>query len=178
MRKRSSLLFLARTGLGLAAWAAAIAGCLSVRSWPGDWGHGLCGPWGCGPPLQALVACHSAWLMFLLPPAVVLSRLQRPGPTSLRKTGALLACVAIAVLGGIALRQRLDLWSAATQSQQEYFWQRCGFVVATTVDLPVVQMLITGMFLSITPRRASLRSLESIDPQHADREEATSTETH
>lgn len=178
MREQSSFTLLARTGLWLTAWTAAIAACLSVRSWPGNWGHWLCGPWGCGPPLQAVVACHSAWLVLLLPPAVVLSRHRWLSPAALRKLGTFLTCVAIAVLGVIVARQRLDWWSTAQGSQQEYFWQRCGFIVATTVDMPVVQMLITGMYLIITSPRASLLSFEASHFRASEREEDTSTDTH
>jgi len=178
VREQSSLLLLGRTGLWLTAWTAAIAACLSIRSWPGNWGHWLCGPWGCGPPLQALVACHSAWLVLLLLPAVVLSRYQWPSPAALRKLGTFLICVAIAVLGLIVARQRLDWWNAAQGPQQEYFWQRCGFIVATTVDMPVVQMLIAGTYLLITSPRASRAPIEVSDFRASESEEGPSTDTH
>lgn len=178
MREQSSFTLLARTGLWLTAWTAAIAACLSVRSWPGNWGHWICGPWGCGPPLQALVACHSAWLVLLLPPAVVLSQHQWPSPAALRKLGTILIGVAIAVLGVIAARQRMDWWSTAQGWQQEYFWQRCGFIVATTVDMPVVQMLIAGMYLMIASPLASLTSFGANDFRASESEEGSSTDTH
>ena len=52
---------------GMTLWSGLLFGSLSVANLPGDWGHGICGPWGCGPPMQALVACHFAWLVVLAP---------------------------------------------------------------------------------------------------------------
>ena len=51
----------------LTGWGLTLAGTLSIASLPGDWGNSICGAWGCGPPLQALVACHASWVVVLIP---------------------------------------------------------------------------------------------------------------
>lgn len=38
----------------LLAWGLALFAALKLNDAPVDWGH-VCGPWGCGPPLKALV---------------------------------------------------------------------------------------------------------------------------
>ena len=50
------------------AWALAAFGALSLANLPGEYGHSLCGPWGCLPPLQALAAMHLFWVVVLGPP--------------------------------------------------------------------------------------------------------------
>ncbi len=149
MAERSRLSSLVRIGIWLAVWGLAIAACLSVARLPGDWGHSICGPWGCGPPLQALAACHAAWLALLLPPAVILARRQWPTPRAVARLGVLLVCAAIVALGVMLVRQRLEWWDAVQPGQRDFFWRRCGFVVATTIDIPVVQLLLAGAYLLV-----------------------------
>lgn len=136
---------LARTLLGLTIWAVCLAGALSVANLPWDLGHAICGPWGCGPPVQALVACHLAWFVALVPPAVLLVRWRRPSGTMLRRVGLLLVALAGAVLMAIVIYERLVWWPEASELQQAYFWQRYGFAIATAVDVPVVQVLVVGL---------------------------------
>ena len=132
-----------------------MAGALSIAQFSGDWGHGVCGPWGCGPPTQALIACHLAWLVILTPPAVLLSRrTARPH----RRLGMAFVLVALAALLAVILYQRATWWSSASQWQRPFFWQRCGFCIVTAIDLPIVQTLVVGVLLIAgPPRRARTR---------------------
>lgn len=139
-----------RNGLGLAAWAASLAAALSIAQWPGDWGHGICGPWGCGPPLQALVACHLAWFVIVVPPSVAAHRSARVTPRTLRNIGVALCIVAALYIGAVVIDERMTWWPMASEWQQDYFWHRCGFVLVTTTDLPVVQVLVGGVYLITT----------------------------
>lgn len=133
----------------LVGWAAALALVLSIANWPGDWGHALCGPWGCGPPLQALLACHLAWLVTLAPPAVLLVRSPRVPTNIRRRIGTALCLAGAVILVGLVARERATWWPTAGEWQRNFFWQRCGFVLATTVDVPIVQLLLIGTYLRV-----------------------------
>lgn len=135
-----------------AAWAAGLVVVLSLANWPGDWGHSICGPWGCGPPLQTLVACHLAWLVVLVPLSVMLARSERIPPPAVRRLGMLLCIVGVILLVGIVIYQRVVWWPVVGDWQSKFFWQRCGFVVATMVDVPVAQFLLVGAYLVVGAR--------------------------
>lgn len=138
---------LARTTIGLAMWGGCLAGALAIANLPWDLGHAICGPWGCGPPMQALVACHLAWFVVLVPPAVLLVRWSKASNTMRRRVGLLLVALAGAVLLAMMVYERLTWWPRASEWQRAHFWQRCGFVIATTVDVPVIQVLLIGVGL-------------------------------
>lgn len=139
--------------LGIAAWSGLLIGSLSIVNLPGDWGHGICGPWGCGPPTQALIACHLAWLVGLALPAVFILRASR----GMRlRVGLFLTFLSLAVLMSVVVYQRLSWWPVASEWQRPYFWQRCAFSIATAVDMPIAQTLVVGLVivLSLKDRRA------------------------
>lgn len=125
-----------------------MGGALSIAAWPGHLGHGICGPWGCGPPLQALIACHLAWFVALIPPAMMLSSSKYSSGHLLRTSGFVL--VILAGLGFLAVlaNQYFVWWPQATLWQQSYFWQRYGFTIVTAVDIPLTQLLLIGVALT------------------------------
>ena len=49
------------------AWGAGIYGVLLLADTETPFSCAMCGPWGCFPPLEALVAWHTGWLMVLTP---------------------------------------------------------------------------------------------------------------
>ncbi len=138
---------LSRIGIGLTVWAASLFAALAIRDLPGDWGHAICGPWGCGPPLQALLACHMAWLIILAPPAALLARSTQISAHGLRRFGAFLCVLAALFVAAAVIYQGLTWWPSESQWQRGFFWRRCAFVLATTVDLPVAQLLLVGLYL-------------------------------
>ena len=144
---------LLRICLGLCVWALVLLGSLMIAQAPGDWGHPICGPWGCGPPLQSLVACHLAWLVAILPPAVLLVRSVSVKQHARRWLGGLLVMSAIVGLCVVVGQQHAGWWQNASERQRPYFWHRCGFVAATSVDLPMVQCLAAGGLLLGWPSR-------------------------
>jgi hypothetical protein len=150
-----------RMSFGLVAWGGCLAGSLAFANWPGDLGHGICGPWGCGPPLQSLIACHAAWLVALAPPAGLLVWSRKVSVTTRRRVGIVMTLVPLAVLMSLFVHQLLVWWPQAGQWQRPYFWQRFGFTIATTVDVPVVQALLIGptIWLSGQTRRRIADSL-------------------
>lgn len=141
-----------RIGFGMIVWAASLLAALSIRDLPGDWGHSICGAWGCGPPLQALLACHFAWLVVLAPSAALLVRSARMPDQILRRLGVVLCVAATVFVTAVVIYQRVAWWPSANEWQREFFWHRCGFVLATTVDLPVAQVLLVGVYLTLGGR--------------------------
>ena len=57
-----------QTSLSSASWGAAATWCiLSLHDAPIAGGHSICGPWGCGPTIPALLSAHGFWLMVAIP---------------------------------------------------------------------------------------------------------------
>lgn len=140
-----SQLFTLRSGLALIVWASALLAALSITNLPVNWGHSICGVWGCGPPLQALVGCHLAWLVVLGPLVELVTR-SSPRPSDLRlHLGKLLCLIGASLLLTVVVYQRVMWWPAVSEMQQNYFWQRCGFIVVTSVDVPILPMMVVGL---------------------------------
>lgn len=135
---------------GLVAWAAALIATLSIANLPGDWGHGVCGPWGCGPPLQALAACHAAWIVLLLPPTLWMRWRFSVGLR--RQVGWFVLGIALAGIVGLGLRESFTWLSQADEWHRPYFVQRIGFLLVTLVDVPLVQFVVVGVALLVKGR--------------------------
>ncbi len=127
----------------LAVWALALFGTLQVYRWQGLLGHAICGPWGCGPPVSALIGYHSFWLLLLVLPAWWL-QLQLSSAT-LQRLGTGLTLVAAV---GIVLLLAVDSWQFWSRaSMRVYIVQRCLFRLATFIDFPLVQFGLIGLWL-------------------------------
>ena len=131
----------------LLAWVFAFRASLSIVKWHGDWGHGICGPWGCGPPLQALVGCHAAWLVFLLPLALMATNSLTPKRRIF--VGRLVVLFAVSGLIGVVAYEYSSLQRASAEWGRNYFWPRVGFAVITFVDLPLLELLLAGLIMTI-----------------------------
>jgi hypothetical protein len=129
------------------AWAAALFGVLSLQHLPdrffGD--HSVCGPWGCGAPLPALLACHGFWLALFLPATIYIAR--RMSPQTVCRLGAGIVGLAGIGLVSIGVWQALTWWPHVDRSLHRYAFQRYLFVVATLVDVPVLETLVAGVTL-------------------------------
>ena len=128
--------------LWIVGWSLAAYGVLSCAFLPVDLGHGLCGPWGCAPPLQVLAAMHAFWILALLLPAPwVFSHLS---PRRLRLVGKLTLALGLAGLA-IVIARELSVWLPSVPPEiQRYFFQRLLFVLATLSDVPLVQLTLAG----------------------------------
>lgn len=143
---------------GLFVWGLVLTGTLSIAQWPGDWGHSVCGAWGCGPPLQALVACHSSWLVVLLPMTVI--ALQKVSERTLRFSAVIALSLALVGLSGLAVHEYLTWYVRASAWQRPFYWRRVGFVVLTTVEVPMMQTLVLSLLLLFAAaRRHRFRSV-------------------
>lgn len=118
--------------------------------------HSVCGPWGCGPPLPVLLACHAFWMVLLSPPAVV-AALRLPG-TRVRLLGTLLVVLGVAGLVAVGGWEAATWLREANEWQRRYFLQRYLFSVVTFVDFPILQVLLIGAGLWLAESRRSPRS--------------------
>jgi hypothetical protein len=132
------------------AWIAALYGLLSLHRLTADWGHDICGPWGCGPPLQALIGWHGFWFVAAsLPVALAV----RTWPKK-RQWWIGLGLVATGLIGVLAIVgvQCFAAYQAVSQGQPAYLIQRCLFNLATFVNVPLVPMILAGAVLMISGR--------------------------
>ncbi len=146
MSRKSIALPACRWGILLSLWTGGLYGCLQIVHLSGNWGHWICGPWGCGPRLQALLACHGFWLMLLWPPAILLKRRLDPGTG--RLTGNVLLGLGVLSLVSMTLYQAIT-WLPATRSAA-YFLHRVLFVIATQIEIPTVEVIVVGLYLRWT----------------------------
>ena len=147
---------------GIVVWGFIFLATLSIGQVRADWGHSICGPWGCGPPLPALVACHLSWLVVLLPLTAIIQT--RVDERFLRLLGALLMTFGLVGILGIIAYELFTWWPSATEFHRRYLWQRLGFAIVTQIDLPVIESIITGCFLYIQSenRRIRLRTQREV----------------
>jgi hypothetical protein len=141
-------------------WAGATFGVLAIERIPGDYAHGYCGPWGCLPPLQALVAIHGFWLMMLLPPTSWL--IARASPPRLWATGVLVFWIGIFGLTLVAGRG-LTSWLDTAGEFRRYAGQRFLYLVVTTTDLPFCQLALAGLVLWLVGRHRDVSSRSPVN---------------
>jgi hypothetical protein len=129
------------------AWAAGLFGVLSPSYLPDRFfgEHSVCGPWGCGAPPPALLACHGFWLVLFAPATVYAAR--RLDPQNVWRLGASLVSLAGIALVGIAVWQAMTWWPQVDKSLHGYVIQRYLFVIGTLVDVSVLETLVAGVTL-------------------------------
>ena len=134
---------LARLAL-IPLWAGALWGSLQIHRLDLKLGHGLCGPWGCGPTLEAAIGFHLFWLTILTPPTIGLGLFL--STTESRKIGRVVffggAIVTLFVVG-------YDVVTHAIQSNTVAYVLRRGLLtLVSTVDLPLTQTMAAGAALA------------------------------
>lgn len=144
-------------------WAGALWGSLQIHRLDLHLGHGLCGPWGCGPPLEAAIGYHLFWLAILLPPTVglglFLSRARN------RKIGRILLFVATILTVGVV---GYDVVSHAIQSRTAgYVFRRGLLTLVTTIDVPMMQLMAAGAALQFYFGRRPVVEATDIDSAEA-----------
>ena len=153
-------------------WAGATFGVLALERLPGDYAHDYCGPWGCLPPLQALVAMHGFWLMLMVPPTAWLLGHVSPGRLCLAGATAFwVGAFGLAVVMGRGLLGWLD----ATGGLHHYAIQRMLYVAVTATDLPFGQAALMGIVLWLTGRRRMRVERVRLPEQVATRETSSSS---
>jgi hypothetical protein len=140
----------------LAVWGLALHGVLNVVRVHVDWEHGICGPWGCGPPPQALAACHLFWLV-LLTPSVLFFGTRLPRFVA-QRVAWILAGLGILGLAAVAFHEFTTWLPQADDWHRRYFVHRCAFTAATLIEIPMAEFLVLGlaMWVMARARRPSL----------------------
>lgn len=147
-----------RTGGPLVvAWGISVWLVLQLQYLPSDSLHSICGPWGCGPPLPVLVACHGFWLVILGPPLVAGYCLCSPDLQL--KVGVTLMSLGLLTLTGFGVWEATHWLPEVSDFQKQFFLQRWMFVVGTLVDVPIVETALCGGVLTFAGwwRRRELR---------------------
>ncbi len=136
-----------RTATIVASWGLCLYGALAIARWEGPLDHALCGPWGCGPRLPPLLACHAAWAVALTLPAGFVAWSKLVTPAACRWIGLSLMAVAAAIMAALFASHVLVWWPQAEPGQRPYFWHHLAFDVVTMVDVPVAQLFVVGLGL-------------------------------
>ena len=125
------------------AWGAAAFGALQfVRFEALFEGCSICGPWGCSPPPEAMIAAHGFWLVVFLALVRVVSA--SPSARRLRLLGRGLTALGLLTLLGV-VGWVLLTWLPGSATRQKYVVQRTLFVFATLTDVPAVQATLAGV---------------------------------
>jgi hypothetical protein len=139
--------------LGGIGWGLAAFGALALGSLPGDFGHSLCGPWGCFPPIQALAAMHLFWVVVLLP--LIGWGLAKGQSHQLRRAGGLLFFGAVLAIVAVAGRDLLAWLPSVPPEFQVYWARRALYTLVTLSDVPLVQVLLAGAIFWRVGNRSS-----------------------
>ena len=157
---------MSRSGLriiaGIVVWGLVFLSTLSIGQMRADWGHSICGPWGCGPPLPALVACHLSWLVVLLPLTALIQAKFTERAT--RWLGSMLMTFGLIGIVGIIAYEFFTWWPSANEFHRRYLWQRLGFSIVTQIDLPVIESIFTGCLLYILGENRRIRMKPHREP--------------
>ena len=127
----------------LAVWIVAMFGTLQIHQFEGILGHAICGPWGCGPPVAALLGYHGFWWVLLLLPAWVMKH--RFTGMTLRRLGNSLCLLAVVGIVVLLTGEGWQFWQR--EANRQFFGQWCLFRLATFVDFPFVQLGAMGLWL-------------------------------
>lgn len=143
-------------GLASLFWLAGLEGALQLQRLPSALfgGHDICGPWGCGPPVPVLLACHGFWLVLIGPPAVLAA--QHLTKKWIWRLGIGLATAGLCGLIGVAAWEAATWLPEASAWQRQYVGQRYLFALVTFVDAPILQSLVIGSGLCLASLSATI----------------------
>jgi len=136
--------------VGLLCWAAALFGVLQIgaESEFASHAHGsfdICGPWGCGPPVQAIIGWQGFWFVLIAPSAGLLSWFY--SANRVRQIGVALLGTGVLAMVGICIYQAVTWLPTINEGQPTYFIQRCLFTIVTATDLPTIPVTLSGLLI-------------------------------
>ena len=134
----------------IVGWLTAALAAVLVATIPYDPGESLCGPWGCFPPLLALVSMHLLWFVALSAGVWAVARWL---PGLLRPFGFVLLLAAV-VATGVLVSNDLVQWLSRMPDDIRPFWpKRVGYRLLTLSDVPLVQSMLIGAMCVVRGRR-------------------------
>jgi hypothetical protein len=140
-------------GIVSIVWVGTLYGLLSVHQISADLGHDICGPWGCGPPLQALVGWHGFCLVAAaFPVGIAVTHWPKRRLWGIGVGVFSAGLIGVLVIFGLSC---VSASQAVSSGQPPYLIQRFGFNLATFLDVPLVQMVLAGGVMMIAGRRSS-----------------------
>lgn len=139
-----------KIGVGLLLWMGALFGVLQIGLAATLDGHGhtglsICGPWGCGPPVLALIGWHGFWVVVVAPP--VLALIYYVGDRPLWRMGIAASGAGLLALIAIAVYQAVTWLPLVGEGAATYFVRRCLFVAVTLTDVPIIPVTLAGLGL-------------------------------
>jgi hypothetical protein len=148
------------TVVAISLWAAMLYAILQIATLQvaPDEVHQICGAWGCGPPLQTLVAWHGFCLTLVMGPALAIGRFCSARST--RVLGMISTILGVAMLLIVAVHEAVIWLPLIAPGQPTYFLQRYAYsVFYLHADYPMVPLLIMGVLLqNIAPLLSSQRN--------------------
>lgn len=132
---------LGKWAIAAIAWTTALVGGLHFHKI--EMGHSICGPWGCGPPTSALIGMHIFWLAIIAPLGLLASQLPHP---DWRRFGWGLAAAALVMTLGMGIYDYFS-WQREPLAPT-YVFQRFFFRIATLIDIPILQIGLTGILIA------------------------------
>lgn len=147
--------------VGMAVWGTVIWGTSLVQNVQALNVHSICGPWGCAPPVGAMLGVHLFWIA-LLGPILVGACLLLP-----KGKGSLLAnCL---FWGGLLGAIGLVFWASTEWLmdglESQYAIRRGLFVLATSTDIPLLQVSLSGFVAKLVmPRRPKSQRTDRFEP--------------
>jgi len=135
----------------VAGWLTAALAAVLVATIPYDPGESLCGPWGCFPPVLALVSMHLLWFVALGAGTWAVARWL---PGLLRPLGFVLLLTGV-VATGVYVTNDLVQWLSRMSDDLRPFWpKRVGYRLLTLSDVPLVQSTLVGTLCVVRGRGA------------------------
>lgn len=163
-------------GVGLLVWGAALYGTSLMHriTLPGE--HSICGPWGCAAEPSALLGYH-LFLLVLMAPMVVVGCQVAKEPKGKQIAQWVLY---VGLIGAILFVVGGAGYWLFEGREAEYAVQRGLFLLATTPDLPFIQLCLSGLFAlgfeqgkkKIGTNHIKIEG-QQVDPLNTDGKEAT-----
>ena len=137
--------------LWLLVWGAAVYASLMIYFIPGEFSHGICGPWGCYPEIQPLAALHTAWLAGIGLPTM-LAACYWPVRWA-RRLGWTMTALGAMGLTAITCREAITWLPQVPEEWRGYFHLRVVYTVAMLTDVPLLQLVLAGIVTCVIIRR-------------------------
>lgn len=141
---------LLRNGLFLLTWGLGLWGSLLFTRGEASSAHSICGIWGCGPPTHVLIGWHLFWLVLFAPICFLTAR--NLGGTCLLHLGQGLLSTALMMLAGIVGLDLFRWFPDATELQRSFLGRRILFSIATTIEVPALQILVIALACVVVSR--------------------------